>query len=143
MNEKITPSRTIPEGVSDETRSYIERAQERLEFFAARPELKRAYERELLEHIEFNSLVHQREQEGFEAGEAKGRAEGEAIGRAEGEAKGRVEGRAEGEAKGRAEMIAKSLPRLRAAGLEDEQIIEILGLSAEEVERLLKNDEAK
>ena len=40
-------------------------------------------------------------------------------------------------------MIAESLPRLRAAGLEDEQIIEILGLSAEEVERLLKNDEAR
>ena len=113
MNEKITPSHKIPDGVSDETRGYIERAQERLEFFAARPELKRAYERELLEQIEFNSLVHQREKEGFEAGEVKGRAEG------------------------RAEMIAQSLPKLRAAGLEDEQIIEILGLSAEEIEGLL------
>ena len=31
-------------------------------------------------------------------------------------------------------MIAESPPKLRAAGLEDEQIIEILGLSAEEIE---------
>ena len=32
MNEKITPSHKIPDGVSDETRGYIERAQECLEF---------------------------------------------------------------------------------------------------------------
>ena len=55
--------------------------------------------------------IHQREREGFEAGEVKGRAE----------------------------MIARSLPKLRDAGLCDEQLIETLGLSAEEIERLLRS----
>ena len=74
--------------------------------------------------------------EGRAEGEAKGRAEGEAKGRAEGEAKGRAEGEAKGRAEGRADVARNALK----VGMSVADIMNITGLTREEIETLGKAD---
>ena len=71
-----------------------------------RPELKRAYERELLEQIEFNPWFISENKKALRPARPKVvlKARRSVAPKAK---EGRVEGRAEGEAKGRAEMIAE------------------------------------
>ena len=120
-----TPQYHIPEGASPEVRQWINQAQKRLERFAALPEQRLAYERELLELMEHNTLIKKSHQEGIEEGEARGRAEGEAR------------GRAEGEARGRANTLKTVITRLRISGMDDETIIQSLQLTSEEQALLL------
>ena len=127
------PQYHVPENASEEARQWIQRAQERLERFAAQPDQRRAYEHELLERINHNTLMHEHHEEGFSEGEAKGRAEG----KAEGLAEGKVEGLAEGEAKARAELITQSIEGLRNAGRTDQVIALSLKLTPEEIKRYL------
>ena len=135
------PQYHLPENVSEEALEWIQRAQERLERFAAHPDQRRAYEHELLERINHNTLMHEHHEEGFSEGKAEGIAEGEAKGKAEGlaegEAKGKAEGLAEGEAKARAELITQSIEGLRNAGLTDQVIAQSLKLTPEEIKRYL------
>ena len=109
------PQYHVPENASEEARQWIQRAQERLERFAAQPDQRRAYEHELLERLNHNTLMHEHHEEGFSEGEAKGRAEG------------------------RAELITQSIAGLRNAGLTDEVIAQSLKLSPEEIERYLSS----
>jgi hypothetical protein len=120
MNERRTYE--IPEGASPEARQWIERAQARLDYFAGQPEYRQAYEREILELMQHNTLL------------AEGRAEGLAEGRAEGLAEGRSEGLAEG----RHTMLLKSIEGIREIGLTDEQITQALKLTPDEVGTYLK-----
>ena len=69
----------------------------------------------------------------------KGRAEGLAEGRAEGLAEGRAEGLAEGRAEGRTEERLANARSLFANGVPIDLIVKSLGLTAEEVEVLLRN----
>ena len=94
----------IPPGVSEETRRCIEQAQARLDLFAAKPEYRSAYEREVLEMMEHNTQL----ENSFE------------------------EGLAEGEARGRVETIKASIKGLRAIGLDDHAITTALNLTPEE-----------
>jgi len=123
------PQYHVPENASEEARQWIQRAQERLERFAAQPDQRRAYEHELLERINHNTLMHERHEEGFSAGKAEGLAEGLA--------KGEVKGRAEGKAKARAELITQSIESLRHAGLTDQVIAQSLKLTPDEIKRYL------
>ena len=58
----------IPPGVSEETRRCIEQAQARLDLFAAKPEYRSAYEREVLEMMEHNTQLENSFNEGREEG---------------------------------------------------------------------------
>ena len=54
----ILPKRSSPSYVSaKETRRCIEQAQARLDLFAAKPEYRSAYEREVLEMMEHNTQL--------------------------------------------------------------------------------------
>ena len=73
-------------------------------------------------------------------GEKKGRAEGRAEGIAEGEKRGRAEGRAEGKAEGRAEgerqKSIETAIKMKAKGFATEDIMDISGLTAEDIAKL-------
>ena len=69
-------------------------------------------------------------------GEKKGRAEGRAEGLAEGEKKGRAEGRTEGRAEGRTEEKLDNARKMKAKGFAVEDILDITGLTAEEIDML-------
>ena len=115
------PQYHLPKNVSKEARAWIQRAQERLERFAAHPEQRSAYEHELLERINHNTLMYEHHEEGFSEGKAEGIAEGEAR----------------GEAKARAELITQSIEGLRNAGLTDQVIAQSLKLTPDEIKRYL------
>ena len=74
--------------------------------------------------------------EGREKGLAEGREEGRAEGREEGRAEGREEGRAEGRAQGRSEALAGMARKMRQSGMEDSLIMQLTGLTADEIARL-------
>ena len=132
----------IPEGASPEVRAWIERAQARLDYFAGQPKYRAAYEREGLELMQHNTLLSERHAEGHAEGRAEGHAEGRAEGLSEGLAKGlskgRTEGRTEGLAEGRAIMLIASIAGMRELALTDEQIIQALKLTPDEVDTYLK-----
>ena len=61
---------------------------------------------------------------------------GWALGHEQGLAKGLAEGRTEGHAEGRAEAVVEMAQKMLAAELPVEQISQLTGLSAEEIEAL-------
>jgi flagellar biosynthesis/type III secretory pathway protein FliH len=73
---------------------------------------------------------------------AEGEAKGKMEGLAEGEAKGKAEGLAEGEAKGLAEGKAEAMRnmaiKLHQQGASKDLIVNVTGLSLEEIERIIK-----
>ncbi|HAY17698.1 MAG TPA: flagellar assembly protein H, partial [Rikenellaceae bacterium] len=73
------------------------------------------------------------EAKGLADGTAKGMAEGMTKGMAEGMAKGMAKGMAEGMAKGMAEGMAKVAKSLLALGMPVEQIVNVTGLTAEQI----------
>ena len=107
----------IPTSVSQETRAALERAQERLRLFAARPEERRAYELEVLSLIDQNTQLEDLFTQGLE--------------------RSREEGREEGLEKGRIKTLKLSIEGMRSAGMDDELIASSLKLSSEEREALL------
>jgi predicted transposase/invertase (TIGR01784 family) len=71
----------------------------------------------------------------FMEGERKGRAEGRKEGRAEGRAEGRKEGRAEGRAEGRKEGLILAARQMRRLGVPDQDIINSLHITPEDLKR--------
>ena len=71
--------------------------------------------------------------EGHEKGLAKGLAKGEKLGMKKGLAKGLEKGRAEGRAEGRADAMRETAKNLRDAGLDMPFIVEITGLTEDEI----------
>ena len=149
MNAKpqSVPQYHIPDGASPEVRAWIEQAQERLERFAAMPEQRLAYERELLERLEHNSLIKQNRDEGLEEGIAIGEERGIAIGEERGEARGIAIGEERGIAIGEAKVakmaqkhldsMKLAVESLRKAGLNAGEIAQSLNLTDEECDVLL------
>jgi hypothetical protein len=142
MNAKPqrVPQYHIPDGASPEVRAWIEQAQERLERFAAMPEQRLAYERELLERLEHNSLIKRNRDEGLEEGIAIGEERGIAIGEERGIAIGEERGIAIGEARMAQKHLSSmklAVESLRRAGLDDEEIARSLDLTDEERDALL------
>ena len=109
QTEKKVPQYHIPEGASPGVRAWIQQAQERLERFANSPEHRQAYECELLERLEHNSLLEERHAEGF----------------------------AEGREEGREATLKLVIKNLRHDGFDDEFIIRSLQLTPEEQRILL------
>lgn len=72
-------------------------------------------------------------QEGLEEGRAEGREVGLAEGREAGLAEGREVGLAEGKAEGKAEMQRELVLRMKAKGMDEQTVAELVGLSPEDV----------
>ena len=68
-------------------------------------------------------------QEGLE----EGRAEGREVGLAEGREAGLAEGREAGLAEGKAEMQRELVLRMKAKGMDEQTVAELVGLSPEDV----------
>ena len=73
---------------------------------------------------------------GYAEGHAKGHAEGIMEGHAEGLAEGIAEGRAEGLTEGRKDEKLNIARRLKAKNMRPEEILEITGLTLEEIEKI-------
>ena len=71
-----------------------------------------------------------------EEGRAEGREEGRAEGREEGRAEGRKEGRVEGREEGRIVERKENAKKMKALGIPIETILQITGLSSEDVDSL-------
>ena len=120
----------IPPGASPEARKWIEQAQARLDYFAGQPEYRHAYEREVLELMQHNTLLSERHAEGLEEGRAEGLEEGHAR------------GHAEGHAEGRSAMLSTSVAGMRELGLTDQQITQALKLTPDEVDIYLTREDS-
>ena len=69
-------------------------------------------------------------------GEKKGRAEGIAEGEKRGRAEGRAEGKAEGRAEGERQKSIETAIKMKAKGFATEDIMDISGLTAEDIAKL-------
>ena len=112
----------------DTTAPGLSEAKEKLQFLTMSNEDRRAYERHLDAIMVQEDVLNVAKLEGL----AEGRAEGREEGREEGLAEGRAEGRAEGE-KANALYIAR---RMKAKGFATEDIADMTGLAAEEINAL-------
>ena len=72
----------------------------------------------------------------IETGRIEGRAEGRAEGREEGREEGKAEGRAEGFVEGEKRKQQEIAGKMKSSGIALETIIQITGLSREEIEQL-------
>ena len=110
------------------------------------PEELKQYKNSLENMGDFNNIIHTAVEEAEMRGHATGLAEGLERGREEGEAegfvKGRVEGREEGKAEGmqagernKAVAIARNLI---AAGMSQEEVARMTGLSVEELRQVIR-----
>ena len=111
----------------------LKEAREKLVIIQMSREEQRAYESYWMDrHILENTMTTARGEgklEGYEEGKAKGMAEGRAKGMAEGRAEGRAEGISEGARKKALEIARK----MKEQGLPEESIMEITGLTSEEL----------
>ncbi|PID49367.1 MAG: hypothetical protein CR991_07420, partial [Proteobacteria bacterium] len=111
------------------------------------PGERKAYEDSIKYYRDLKNAYDTAHQEGLEEGleigrqegEEIGRAKGEQIGRAKGEQIGRLKGEQAGLAKGRTEGMATIVQHLHANGLSLETIVQMTGLSLEQVTKFLKN----
>ncbi|PID50023.1 MAG: hypothetical protein CR991_03600 [Proteobacteria bacterium] len=95
------------------------------------PGERKAYEDSIKYYRDLKNAYDTAHQEGLEEGLEIGRQEGEQI--------GRVKGEQAGLAKGRTEGMATIVQHLHANGLSLEAIVQMTGLSLEQVTKLLKN----
>lgn len=110
-------------------------------YAALTPEERDDYEAALMRARDNNAILDTAKEkakaagwaEGVKEGRAKGRAEGREEGRAEGRAEGREEGREEGRAEGREEEKYVMARRMLAIPLPAETIMQITGLTLEEL----------
>ena len=126
-DEYIKPDTTVP---------GLREARERLEYLRMSDEERRAYDHYLDTLVRDTDVMKTKILEA----EIKGRKEGLEKGRAEGLEKGRAEGmeqgRAEGMEKGRAEGRIDAARKMKAKGFTVEDIVDITGLSSQEIEAL-------
>ena len=106
----------------------IKEAMEELQYVSQDKAMRAEYEARMREINDFNSAITNAENKGEKIGLEKGKAEGEKIGLE----KGKAEGLAEGENKKAIEVARKML----AKGMDINDISELSGLSAEEIEKL-------
>ena len=106
------------------TAKGLPEARERLRVDALPEHEKRAYYRDM-EALRYQKSV-------IETGRIEGRAEGRAEGREEGREEGKAEGFVEGEKRKQQEIAGK----MKSSGIALETIIQITGLSREEIEQL-------
>ena len=90
------------------------------------------YQQSLENMGDYDNIINTAKEEAEKIGWALGHEQGLAKGLAE----GRTEGRAEGLAEGRAEAVVEMAQKMLAAGLSVEQISQLTGLSAEEIDVL-------
>jgi len=130
----------------------LQAAREKLAYMSMTEKERRAYEDYMVSvHAAkdaWDTLRDEGREEGYAVGREEGYADGYSEGRAEGIEKGRAEGiekgRAEGIEKGKAEGIEKGIEdnkrenarRMKAKGFTTEDISDITGLTAEEIDRL-------
>ena len=108
----------------------------RLEEVASRANLSKEeraqYEYERKVYNDYFNSIDTAKKEGHEHGRIEGLKEGRAEGRAEGLAEGRAEGLVEGEHRKNLENAA----RMKAKGFSLEDIVDITGLTIDEIEKL-------
>lgn len=95
-----------------------------------------AYEESLKVYRDWQNTIVTAEQKGMAKGLAQGKAEGIAEGMAKGKAEGMAEGMAKGIEEGRAEQNRENARAMKHAGLENEVISQITGLSVDEIQEL-------
>ena len=132
QNKPKVPQYYIHENASDSVKEWLKAAQKRLELFANMPNQREAYEQELMSVLDHNTVMKNKEEEGYRVGLAEGKAEGLAEGKAEGLAEGKAEGLAEGVAEGRQQLLPLTIEVLQASGFNDEEIRTKLNLTPEE-----------
>ena len=110
------------------TAKGLPEARERLRVDALPEHEKRAYYRDM-EALRYQKSV-------IETGRIEGRAEGRAEGREEGREEGKAEGRAEGFVEGEKRKQQEIAGKMKSSGIALETIIQITGLSREEIEQL-------
>ena len=112
----------------------------RLEEVASRANLSKEeraqYEYERKVYNDYFNSIDTAKKEGHEHGRIEGLKEGRAEGRAEGLAEGRAEGRAEGLVEGEHRKNLENAARMKAKGFSLEDIVDITGLTIEEIEKL-------
>jgi hypothetical protein len=120
----------IKDGVikDDTTVPGLQEARERLKYISMTSEERLAYERHLDNVRIQNDVINTAKNDGL--------AEGRAEGRAEGLAEGRAEGLAEGEAIGAKKEKIENARKMKAKGLSVEDIVDITGLSIDEIKLL-------
>ena len=115
----------------------LKEAREKLTIMQMSREEQRAYESYWMDrHILENTMTTARGEgklEGYEEGKAQGREEGRKEGREEGRKEGREEGREEGRTEGARQKALEIARKMKEQGVPDESIIEITGLTIEEL----------
>ena len=115
----------------------LKEAREKLTIMQMSREEQRAYESYWMDrHILENTMTTARGEgklEGYEEGKAQGREEGRKEGREEGRKEGREEGREEGRTEGARQKALEIARKMKEQGVPDESIIEITGLTKEEL----------
>ena len=89
------------------------------------------------EHLRWFMIEASTLKKAEEKGEARGVEKGKAIGKAEGLAEGMIEGEARGEARGIEKERIITIQRLKAKGMDNQAIADMLDLSINKIERLL------
>ena len=95
-----------------------------------------AYYKHLDNIVILRDNIYTEREEGRAEGREEGRAEGRVEGREEGRKEGRKEGREEGRAEGRIVERKENAKKMKALGIPIETILQITGLSSEDVDSL-------
>ena len=95
-----------------------------------------AYYKHLDNIVILRDNIYTEREEGRAEGREEGREEGRAEGREEGRAEGRKEGRVEGREEGRIVERKENAKKMKALGIPIETILQITGLSSEDVDSL-------
>lgn len=112
----------------DTTAPGLGEAREKLKYYSMTPQERHAYD----EHL--SALMIQNDV--LDSAKLEGKIEGRMEGREEGRMEGREEGRAEGREEGIKEGVVRNARRMKEKGLSIEDIMEITGLTFEEVSQL-------
>ena len=112
----------------DTTAPGLGEAREKLKYYSMTPQERHAYD----EHL--SALMIQNDV--LDSAKLEGKIEGRMEGREEGCMEGREEGRAEGREEGIKEGVVRNARRMKEKGLSIEDIMEITGLTLEEVHQL-------
>lgn len=99
-----------------------------MKYYSMTPQERHAYD----EHL--SALMIQNDV--LDSAKLEGKIEGRMEGREEGRMEGREEGRAEGREEGIKEGVVRNARRMKEKGLSIEDIMEITGLTLEEVHQL-------
>ena len=124
----------------DTTAPGLYEAKEKLKVMTMSQSDRQAYDRHLDAIMVQEDVLTTAKKEGLAEGRAegliKGREEGRVEGREEGLKEGRKEGQVKGREEGRAEANLENARKMKALGMTDELILQITGLSSQELKNL-------